>query len=69
MGRVRGVGEPAREAGSDDRSWAAIPVGMESPGAFDRFDRQVLRYDSAPLDADVHVAGPVELALPCAAPL
>jgi uncharacterized protein len=51
------------EAGADERSWAAIPVGMEHPGAFDRNGGQVLRYDSPPLSTDVHLAGPAGLEL------
>lgn len=51
-------------AGDDERGWAAIPAGMEYPGAFDRFDRQELRYETAPMTTDVHLAGPVELSLP-----
>jgi uncharacterized protein len=53
-----------RWAGDDRRSWAAIPVGMEYPGAFDRFDSQVIRYTTPPVDRDVHLVGPVELTLP-----
>ncbi|PSK95876.1 hypothetical protein CLV63_11339 [Murinocardiopsis flavida] len=51
-------------AGGDERAWAAIPAGMEYPGAFDRFGAQVIGYDSAPMPSDVHLVGPVELTLP-----
>ncbi len=61
--RFAGAGLAA-EAGDDERGWAAIPAGMEYPGAFDRFDHQTLRYDTAPVPADLHLAGPVELTLP-----
>jgi uncharacterized protein len=55
---------PAAAAGSQpDLSWAAIPAGMEYPGALDRIERQVLRYVTAPLPAAVHAVGPARLAL------
>jgi predicted acyl esterase len=50
--------------GEEERTWAAIPAGMEYPGAFDRFDRQELRYETAPMTTDVHLAGPAELSIP-----
>jgi predicted acyl esterase len=52
------------QAGHDERSWAAIPVGMEHPGAFDRYEPQVLRYEGDPMPHGVHLAGPAELVLP-----
>jgi uncharacterized protein len=52
------------EAGHDERSWAAIPVGMQHPGAFDRYEPQVLRYESDPVPHGGHLAGPAELVLP-----
>jgi predicted acyl esterase len=51
-------------AGDDERTWAAIPVGMEYPGAFDTFDSQVIGYDTDPMVENVHLVGPVELTLP-----
>ncbi len=51
---------PHEGSGSDPRWWAAIPPGVEHPGAF---DRHVVRYESAPLPEDNHVVGPVHLTL------
>ena len=51
-------------AGDDERTWAAVPVGMEYPAAFDAYDAQVISYDTEPMTDDVHLVGPVELTLP-----
>ncbi|MEU7800508.1 CocE/NonD family hydrolase [Micromonospora arborensis] len=50
-------------AGGTTRWWAAIPTGMECPGAFIRSDRQVLRYLTEPLPREAHLAGPAHLTL------
>jgi predicted acyl esterase len=49
-----------RRSESASSWWAAIPPGVEHPGAF---DHHVLRYQTAPLDADLHVVGPVHFTL------
>ncbi|MFC5828115.1 CocE/NonD family hydrolase [Nonomuraea insulae] len=48
-------------AAADERWWAAIPPGMEYPGAFD--GHHVLRYRTAPLPVHAHLAGPAHLTL------
>jgi putative CocE/NonD family hydrolase len=55
--------EPPADAGS--QSWAALPLGLAYPGAFDRHGPypRVIRYESDPMDNDVHVAGPAEVLL------
>jgi uncharacterized protein len=55
--------EPAAAAGI--LSWAALPAGLAYPGAFDRHGPypQIVRYQSGPIDDDVHIAGPAELSL------
>lgn len=54
-----------RAPGSGALSWAALPVGLSYPGAFDRsgpYPRMV-RYESDPATEDIHIAGPAEIAL------
>lgn len=50
----------AARPGSAGQWWAAIPPGVEYPGAF---DRHVVRYDTEPLAADTEIVGPAHLTL------
>lgn len=49
--------------GDPPRSWAAIPTGVEYPGAFDLLepDPHLVRYESPPMSADTHLVGPAHL--------
>jgi putative CocE/NonD family hydrolase len=62
-----GFGKLGEGSPSNPRSlaWAALPVGIEYPGAFDRRGPypRVVRYQSDPASSDTHVAGPAEIGL------
>ena len=68
-----GFGRLGEGSPSDHRSlaWAALPVGIEYPGAFDRQGPypQVVRYQSDPASGDTHIVGPagIKLQLTCTA--
>lgn len=61
LGRLSENGHP----GDENLSWAALPVGLSYPGAFDRHGPypRTLRYESDPVQDDVHIAGPAEITL------
>lgn len=54
-----------RSPGARSLSWAALPVGLAYPGAFDHHGPypRVIRYQTDPVDDDIHIAGPAEVRL------
>ncbi|MGV9351303.1 CocE/NonD family hydrolase [Streptomyces spiralis] len=51
------------DQGLTPQSWAAIPPGIEYPGAFDQLGQHVVRYESPPAPHDIHLVGPAHLTL------